>query len=36
MRPHERDKVEGSHLHKATREDADDAKEVHGHGKAGG
>ena len=33
MRPHERD--EGSHLHEAAREDADDAKEVHGHGEAG-
>ena len=35
MRPHERDKVEGSHFHKAAREDADDAKEVHSHGEAG-
>ena len=34
MCPHERDKVEGSHFHKATREDADDAKEVHSHGEA--
>ena len=35
MRPHERDKVEGSHFHKAAREDANDAKEVHSHGEAG-
>ena len=34
MCAHERDKVESGHLHEAAREDADDAKEVHGHGKA--
>ena len=34
MRPHERDKVEGGHFHEAAREDAHDAKKVHGHGKA--
>ena len=34
MRAHERNKVEGCHLHDAAREDADDAKEIHGCGKA--
>lgn len=34
MRAHEQNKVEGCHLHEADREDADDAKEVHGCGKA--
>ena len=34
MRAHERNKVEGCHLHEAAREDADDAKEIHGCGKA--
>ena len=32
MSLHEWDKVEGGHFHKAAREDADDAQEVHGHG----
>ncbi|WP_346969110.1 hypothetical protein [Collinsella aerofaciens] len=32
MSLHERDKLEGGHFHKAAREDADDAQEVHGHG----
>ena len=36
MHSHERDEVEGRHFHETAREDADDAKEVHGHGKAGG
>ena len=34
MHAHERNKVEGCHLHEAAREDADDAKEIHGCGKA--
>ena len=34
MRAHERNEVEGGHFHEAARKDADDTKEIHGHGEA--